>query len=67
MDLRRRDFIRAGIGMGAAMLVPSSESRAQAVPLLQKKIPSSGESIPSSALARRGAMRRLRATPKKCR
>jgi len=28
------------------MLVPSSESRAQAVPLLQKKIPSSGESIP---------------------
>jgi len=46
MDLRRRDFIRAGIGMGAAMLVPSSESRAQAVPLLQKKIPSSGESIP---------------------
>jgi aryl-alcohol dehydrogenase-like predicted oxidoreductase len=46
MDLSRRDFIRAGIGMGAAMLVPSSESLAQAVPLLQKKIPSSGESIP---------------------
>jgi aryl-alcohol dehydrogenase-like predicted oxidoreductase len=46
MDLSRRDFIRAGIGMGAAMLVPSSELLAQAAPLLQKKIPSSGESIP---------------------
>jgi aryl-alcohol dehydrogenase-like predicted oxidoreductase len=46
MDLSRRDFIRAGIEMGAAMLVPSSELFAQAVPLLQKKIPSSGESIP---------------------
>ena len=46
MDPSRRDFIRAGIGMGAAMLVPSSELLAQAGPLLQKKIPSSGESIP---------------------
>jgi aryl-alcohol dehydrogenase-like predicted oxidoreductase len=46
MDLSRRDFIRTGIGMGAAMLVPSSESLAQAAPLLQKKIASSGESIP---------------------
>jgi aryl-alcohol dehydrogenase-like predicted oxidoreductase len=46
MDLSRRDFIRAGIGIGAAMLVPSSELLAQAAPLLQKKIPSSGESIP---------------------
>src|SRR2546430_12635215 len=46
MDLSRRDFIRTSIGMGAAMLLPSSESLAQAAPLLQKKIPSSGESIP---------------------
>ena len=46
MDLSRRDFIRAGIGLGATMFVPSDELFAQAVPLLQKKIPSSGESVP---------------------
>src|SRR4249919_1191556 len=46
MGLSRRDFIRAGIGMGAAMFVPSNELFALAASLLQKKIPSSGEMIP---------------------
>ena len=46
MDLSRRDFIRASIGLGAAMLVPTNELLAQAQPLIQKKIPSSGELIP---------------------
>jgi aryl-alcohol dehydrogenase-like predicted oxidoreductase len=46
MDLNRRDFLKAGIGAGAAMWLPPARLRAQAIPLLQKKIPSSGESIP---------------------
>jgi len=46
MELNRRSFLKAGIGVGAAMLVPSTKLFAQAAPLLQKKIPSSGESIP---------------------
>jgi aryl-alcohol dehydrogenase-like predicted oxidoreductase len=46
MDLNRRDFLKAGIGAGAALLLPSAELPAQATPLLQKKIPSSGDNIP---------------------
>ncbi len=45
MPLSRREFIKAGVGMGAAMFIPSTELFAQAA-LLQKKIPSSGEMIP---------------------
>jgi aryl-alcohol dehydrogenase-like predicted oxidoreductase len=46
MDLNRRSFLKAGMGLGAAwMALPAGFSRAQGA-LLQKKIPSSGESIP---------------------
>ncbi len=47
MDRARRNLLKAGIGIGAAwMAFPSPFSGAQAPSLLQKKIPSSGESIP---------------------
>jgi aryl-alcohol dehydrogenase-like predicted oxidoreductase len=46
MDIRRRTVIKAGLGLGAAMLLPQKDLFAQAEPLLQNKIPSSGEAIP---------------------
>ncbi len=46
MTLSRRDFIKTGIGAGAVMLLPSGDIFAQSASLLQKKIPSSGESMP---------------------
>ena len=46
MDISRRTVIKAGLGLGASMLLSSRESLAQTTPLIQKKIPSSGESIP---------------------
>jgi len=42
----RRFFLKAGVGLGAAVLMPGVPSLAQAGPLLQKKIPSSGEGLP---------------------
>jgi aryl-alcohol dehydrogenase-like predicted oxidoreductase len=44
--MNRREFIQAGIAAGAAMALAHHDSFAQGAPLLQKKIPSSGESIP---------------------
>ena len=46
MDIRRRTVIKAGIGLGAALVFPDRGLFAQIQPLIQKKIPSSGESIP---------------------
>jgi aryl-alcohol dehydrogenase-like predicted oxidoreductase len=47
MHLSRRNFLKAGLGIGAACMgFPSNPLRAQSASLLQKKIPSSGESIP---------------------
>ena len=46
MDIHRRTVIKAGLGLGAAMFIPGGELFAQAQPLIQKRIPSSGESIP---------------------
>jgi len=46
MDISRRTVIKAGLGLGASMLLSSRESLAQSTSLIQKKIPSSGESIP---------------------
>jgi len=46
MDIGRRTVIKAGLGLGASMLLSSRESLAQSTSLIQKKIPSSGESIP---------------------
>ena len=46
MKLGRRAVIKAGLSMAASMLLPSTDIFAQAEPLIQKKIPSSGETIP---------------------
>jgi aryl-alcohol dehydrogenase-like predicted oxidoreductase len=46
MDILRRRVIKAGLGIGAAIWLRPSEIFAQAQPLIQKKIPSSGETIP---------------------
>jgi aryl-alcohol dehydrogenase-like predicted oxidoreductase len=44
--MKRREFIKTSLGAGAAMLLPAMDLFAQDGPLLQKKIPSSGEMIP---------------------
>ncbi|HSK31659.1 MAG TPA: aldo/keto reductase, partial [Candidatus Limnocylindria bacterium] len=46
MDILRRRVIKAGLGIGAAIWLRPSDIFAQAQPLIQKKIPSSGETIP---------------------
>jgi len=46
MNIRRRTVIRAGLGLGATVLLPKRSLFAQAEPLIQKQIPSSGEMIP---------------------
>lgn len=46
MDKHRRTVIKAGVGLGASLLLRPPELFAQAQPLIQKKIPSSGETIP---------------------
>jgi aryl-alcohol dehydrogenase-like predicted oxidoreductase len=46
MNIHRRAAIKAGIGLGAAILIPEAGLFAQVQPLIQKKIPSSGETIP---------------------
>ena len=46
MHIGRRAVIKAGMGLGATMLFFDRGLFAQAEPLIQKKIPSSGESIP---------------------
>src|SRR6188508_339279 len=45
MDSNRRSIIKAGLAMGASLLCPQFSS-AQSQPLIHKKIPSSGETIP---------------------
>lgn len=46
MEMSRRGFLKAGVSVGAAILLPSTKLLAQGAPLLQKKIPASGESVP---------------------
>ncbi len=46
MDLSRRAVIKAGLGMGASLLLRPEYLSAQNQPLIQKKIPSSGEAMP---------------------
>jgi aryl-alcohol dehydrogenase-like predicted oxidoreductase len=46
MDVDRRTVIKAGLGLGASLLFRSTDAFAQTQPLVQKKIPSSGENIP---------------------
>ena len=44
--MNRREFIKTGIAAGAALALPDFDLFAQGAPLIQKKIPSSGEMIP---------------------
>ena len=46
MQINRRDFLKSGIAAGAALALPAKALFGQSTALLQKKIPSSGESIP---------------------
>jgi aryl-alcohol dehydrogenase-like predicted oxidoreductase len=46
MKMERRTFIKAGLGLGAMVLMPEGALFAQAQPLIQKKIPSTGETLP---------------------
>lgn len=46
MSLSRRSFLKTGLAAGAALMLPQSALGAQQAPLLQKRIPSSGENIP---------------------
>ena len=46
MDLTRRELIKAGIGAGVSMCLPYRTLWAQTAPLIQRKIPSSGETLP---------------------
>jgi aryl-alcohol dehydrogenase-like predicted oxidoreductase len=58
MQLSRRELLKAGIGVGASLFLPSTDLLAQAGPLIQKKIPSTGESLPIVGL---GTARRYEA------
>ena len=58
MQLSRRELLKAGIGAGASLFLPSTDMLAQAGPLIQKKIPSTGESVPIVGL---GTARRYEA------
>jgi len=46
MDYNRRTVLKAGLALGASVLASPRDVLAQAQPLIQKKIPSTGESIP---------------------
>lgn len=46
MDSSRRSVIKAGLAMGASLLLPPEFSSAQSQSVIEKKIPSSGEAIP---------------------
>lgn len=58
MQLSRRELLKAGIAAGTSVLLPSARLFAQDGPLIQKKIPSSGESLPIIGL---GTARRYEA------
>jgi aryl-alcohol dehydrogenase-like predicted oxidoreductase len=46
MQMNRRELLRAAIGVGVSVFLPSADLRAQTAPLIQRKIPSTGESLP---------------------
>lgn len=46
MVVTRRTFVKAGVGVGISPLLPWKSWSAQSQPLIEKKIPSSGEMIP---------------------
>ena len=46
MNLNRRELLKMGVCAGASVLLRSGGLLAQPEPLIQKKIPSTGETIP---------------------
>ena len=58
MQLSRRELLKAGIGVGASLFLPPTNLLAQAGPLIHKKIPATGESVPIIGL---GTARRYEA------
>ncbi len=46
MQQSRRELLKAGIGVGASIFLPSARLLAQPAFLIQRKIPSTGESLP---------------------
>ena len=46
MQRSRRELLKAGIGVGASIFLPSASLLAQTASLIQRKIPSTGESLP---------------------
>ena len=46
MPWNRRDLLAAGLGVGVSILLPTPGLFAQAAPLIHRKIPSTGESLP---------------------
>ena len=59
MRLSRRELLKAGIGMGASLSLPSGSVLAQEGAVIQRKIPSSGESVPVVGI---GTSRRYQGT-----
>ncbi len=59
MRLSRRELLKAGIGMGASLSLPSGSVLAQEGAVIQRKIPSSGESVPIIGI---GTSRRYQGT-----
>ena len=59
MQLSRRELLKAGIGVGASLSLPSGSALAQEGAVIQRKIPSSGESVPVVGI---GTSRRYQGT-----
>ena len=59
MRLSRRELLKAGIGMGASLSLPSGSVLAQEGAVIRRKIPSSGESVPIIGI---GTSRRYQGT-----
>ena len=59
MQLSRRELLKAGIGVGASLSLPSGSVLAQEGAVIRRKIPSSGESVPIIGI---GTSRRYQGT-----
>ena len=59
MRLSRRELLKTGIGVGASLFLPSGSVLAQEGAVIQRKIPSSGESVPIIGI---GTSRRYQGT-----
>ncbi len=59
MHLSRRELLKAGIGAGASLVLPSGGLSALEGPMIQHRIPSSGESVPVIGI---GTSRRYQGT-----